>query len=88
MRQEAWFVLGSGSRAVPHVNTARHRLADGLRLLCRFTAVALMLCCVGCSSASKPLQSLPNPFSSNSKDESLHKQVDADKFPTAKQAGL
>jgi hypothetical protein len=73
---------------VPHVNTACHDSADGRQLLCRFTAVVLMLFCVGCSPASKPLQSLPNPFGQNSKDESLHKQVDADSFPTAKQAGL
>jgi hypothetical protein len=62
-------------------------LADGLRLLWRIIAALLMLCCVGCSTASTPLQSLPNPFGQNAKDDALHKQVDADQFPTAKQAG-
>jgi hypothetical protein len=78
----------SPSNPISHVNTARHGWADSLRLLCRFGAVGLMLLGVGCSSASKPLQSLPNPFGPGAKDELLHKQVQADSFPTAKQAGL
>jgi hypothetical protein len=73
---------------VPHVNSAHHESADGVPLLCRFAAVVLMLFCVGCGSASTPLQSLPNPLGRSSKDESLNKQVQADSFPTAKQAGL
>ena len=72
---------------LPYVNTARPGLADGLRLLCGTTAALLVLCCVGCRSASKPLHNLSNPFSQNSQDESLHKQVEADRFPTATQAG-
>ncbi len=63
-------------------------LANMSRLLCRLTVVVLMLSCVGCSSTPGPLRKLSLPFGGNSKDQSLRKQVEADSFPTAKQAGL
>ena len=57
------------------------------RLLLHVTVVAPMLLCVGCA-ASGPSRGLSIPFVKNSRDESLRKQVEADSFPTAKQAGL
>jgi hypothetical protein len=47
------------------------------RRLCRLTLVALMLLCAGCSV-----------FGKSAKEQSLRKQVEADSFPSAKQAGL
>jgi hypothetical protein len=58
------------------------------RLLRRLTGVVLMLLCAGCSSTPGPLRKLPIPFGSHSKEQTLRKQVEADSFPTAKQAGL
>lgn len=56
------------------------------RLFCWLTVV-VALWCAGCTSAPGPLKKLPLPFG-NSKEQSLLKQVEADSFPTAKQAGL
>jgi hypothetical protein len=53
----------------------------------RWMAVfAIALNCVGCASTPGPLDKLPIPF--GSRDQALRKQVEADSFPTAKQAGL
>jgi hypothetical protein len=57
------------------------------RLLRRVTLVVLMLSCAGCA-ASGPSKGPSIPFVKNSGDEALRKQVAADSFPTAKQAGL
>jgi len=50
--------------------------------------IVLTLVCVGCTSISGLPKKLPNPFDQSAKEQSLRKQVDADSFPTAKQAGL
>jgi hypothetical protein len=65
---------------------ARHGLGNLGQLLWAAT-IALALCSFGCTSAPGPLKKLSVPFG-NSKDQSLRKQVEADSFPTAKQAGL
>jgi hypothetical protein len=70
------------------VTTVRKRLAGRARRLYRSTVVALILLCAGCTSASGPLRKLPIPLGGNSKEQTLRKQVEADSFPTAKQAGL
>ena len=70
------------------MNIPRHRLANRGRLLCRLTVVMLTVLCLGCSSTLGPLGTLLNPLAANSKEQSLRKQVEADSFPTAKQAGL
>ena len=70
------------------MNTARNGLASMGRRLCRLTVVVLMLLCVGCASTPGPLRKLAIPFGRGSKDQLLRKQVEADSFPTAKQAGL
>jgi hypothetical protein len=77
-----------GCEDIEHVTTAGYEWTDALRLLGRSSRAVLLLFCLGCSSSSKPLPSLPNPFGQSAKDEVLHKQVQADSFPTAKQAGL
>ena len=43
--------------------------------------VALLVACPSCAA-------LKLPFGKNAKEESLRKQVEADSFPSAKQAGL
>jgi hypothetical protein len=50
--------------------------------------IFVAFCCIGCSSTPGPLQKLPNPLGGLSKDQKLRKQVEADKFPSAKQVGL
>ena len=57
-------------------------------MLHRLTLIALTLFCLGCSAAPGPLKKLSIPLIGNSKEQSLRKQVEADSFPTAKQAGL
>ena len=57
-------------------------------MLHRLTLIALTLFCLGCSAAPGPLKKLSIPFVGNAKEQSLRKQVEADSFPTAKQAGL
>ncbi len=64
---------------------ARTRLAGVGRLLCRLFLVALMLFSIGCDSAPKKRWSL---FGESAKDRQLREQVEADSFPSAKQAGL
>ena len=49
------------------------------RRLSRLVVVVLSLLCAGCASV---------PFLGNSKEQTLRKQVEADSFPTAGQAGL
>jgi hypothetical protein len=57
------------------------------RLLCRLGLIAVLLWCAGC--AAPGVSNGPSiPFLKNSKDEALRKQVEADSFPSAKQAGL
>jgi hypothetical protein len=58
----------------------------GRRLFCSTLVVALLLS-FGCSSAPRPIKRLA-AFGENSKDKSLRKQVEADSFPSAKQAGV
>ncbi len=67
------------------MNAARPRLADMGRLLCRLMVVALMLLMAGCDSAPKKRWSL---LGESGKDRQLREQVEADSFPSAKQAGL
>jgi hypothetical protein len=57
-------------------------------MLHRLTLIALTLLCAGCSTAPGPLKNLSVPLIGNSKEQAMRKQVDADSFPTAKQAGL
>ena len=57
-------------------------------MLYRLTLIALTLFCTGCSAAPGPLRKLSIPFIGNPKEQALRKQVEADSFPTAKQAGL
>ena len=57
-------------------------------MLHRLTLIALTLLCLGCSASPGPLRKLSLPLIGNSKEQSLRKQVEADSFPTAKQAGL
>ncbi len=61
--------------------------ANVSRLLCAAMAVALTVVLLGCSAAPAPLKKM-NPFGQSAQEESLRKQVEADPFPTAKQAGL
>jgi hypothetical protein len=70
------------------VKTACNGWTSVGRLLCRSTVVALMLFSVGCTAMPGSLKKLSIPLAKNSKDESLRKQVEADSFPSAKQAGL
>jgi hypothetical protein len=57
------------------------------RLLRCLAVVATLLVCVGCGAlGSSKGSSLP--FGKHSQDESLRKQVEADSFPTATQAGV
>jgi hypothetical protein len=72
----------------PHVSISRTALTSAGRLLCRMAVVALLLWCLGCASTPGPLRKLPTPFGSHANDQALRKQVEADSFPTAKQAGL
>ncbi|MEN6406322.1 MAG: hypothetical protein ABFC77_07615 [Thermoguttaceae bacterium] len=44
-------------------------------------AILAMLVCVGCKA-------LPTSFAKNHEDQTLRKQVEADRFPSAKQVGL
>jgi len=67
------------------MNAARTRLAGIGRRLCHLFVLALMLFSVGCDSAPKKRLSL---FGENAKDRQLREQVEADSFPSAKQAGL
>ena len=57
-------------------------------MLYRLSLIALTILCVGCSAAPGPLRKLSIPLIGNSKEQLLRKQVEADSFPTAKQAGL
>jgi hypothetical protein len=70
------------------VSFIRKGLARMSRRWRRLTVAALTLCCLGCSAAPGPLQKLSFPFGLNSKEQLLRKQVEADSFPSAKQAGL
>ena len=70
------------------MNTAGHEWNNALRLLAGSSAAVLLMFCLGCNATSKPLSSLPNPFGPSANDEALHKRVQADSFPTARQAGL
>jgi hypothetical protein len=54
----------------------------------RLILIASILFCLGCSAAPGPLKKLSVPLLGNLKEQSLRKQVAADSFPTAKQAGL
>ena len=57
-------------------------------LLC-VVGIALLLPGAGCSSGPSGLHSLLGPFSADAaKDEAIRKRADADKFPTAQQAGI
>ena len=67
------------------MSAARNGLAGMGRLLCRMTIIALMLLCAGCGSTPLKRWSL---FGESSKDRALREQVEADSFPSAKQAGL
>jgi hypothetical protein len=42
----------------------------------------------GCSMMPKSVRNLPAKFGMQSEDNALKAKVDADKFPTAKEAGL
>ena len=57
------------------------------RLLCCLCLIALLLSWAGCASPGSD-KGLSVPFVKNSRDEALRKQVEADSFPTAQQAGL
>ena len=51
--------------------------------------IALMLPAGGCSSAPNGSHGLLGPFSADAaKDDAIRKRADADKFPTAQQAGI
>jgi hypothetical protein len=54
------------------------------RLLRHAILIVLALCAAGCAASG--FSKLP--FAKNSQDASLRKQVDADAFPSAAQAGL
>jgi len=56
-------------------------------LLCAIIVVITLLIS-GCSEISGPLMKLTSPFGRKTVDESFRKQVQADPFPTAQQAGL
>jgi hypothetical protein len=58
------------------------------RLLRKTTAVGLTFLCMGCTALPGPLKKLPTPFGPSAKEQALRKQVEADSFPTARQAGL
>jgi hypothetical protein len=55
--------------------------------LLRLTVVMLVAWSAGCTSTPAPLKKLPLPFAGH-KEQALRKQVEADSFPTAQQAGL
>jgi hypothetical protein len=46
-----------------------------------------LLVWAGCAGAPGPLRKLP-AFGKNAEEQALRKQVEADPFPSAKQAGL
>jgi hypothetical protein len=72
----------------PRATPASNGYTSMSRLPRWLTIVALVLCSVGCTAAPGPLKKLPLPFGGGMKEQALRKQVDADSFPTAKQAGL
>jgi len=74
-------------KSVRRVTTGRDGRAGISRLLAGLMAVGLTVLFLGCTAAPAPLKKL-SPFGANSQDESLRKRVEADPFPTAKQAGL
>ena len=57
------------------------------RLLRCVSLAALLISWAGCASPGSE-KGLSIPFVKNSRDETLRKQVEADSFPTAQQAGL
>jgi hypothetical protein len=50
--------------------------------------LAMVLLIPGCSTGGNALAGLSSPFGGGAMDEHLRKQVQADPFPTAQQAGL
>jgi hypothetical protein len=69
-----------------HANTTGKWWTSMERVLHCLLIVLLLLSCAGC--ASGPVKNLSLPFGRSSDDKALRKQVEADSFPTAKQAGL
>jgi hypothetical protein len=62
-------------------------MLPGVGLLCAgILATALLI--PGCSAGGNPLAGLTSPFGGSGMDARLRKQVQADPFPTAQQAGL
>jgi len=57
------------------------------RLSCSIILAAIAFSAPGCA-APEASKGLPIPLFSGGRDASLRKQVDADSFPTAKQAGV
>jgi hypothetical protein len=69
--------LGALLTAAKHGHSIR---LDGRYSLCALLTAATLLAVSGCSSSL--------PFVGRAKHESLQKAVEADAFPSAKQAGL
>ena len=70
------------------MSMALNRSASTWRRLCRLAVVVSMVFSVGCAAVPGRLARLPIPFGKHSRDQALRKQVEADSFPTAQQAGL
>jgi hypothetical protein len=58
------------------------------RKLYQSAVIALACLFTGCTATPGTLKKLPIPFVGASKTQLLRTQVEADSFPTAKQAGL
>jgi hypothetical protein len=56
--------------------------------LWRIFVVLAVLLSAGCSSSAGPTKKQSSPWFESAKDRSLRKQVEADSFPSANQAGL
>jgi len=60
---------------------------DRLTRLAAAVAVGAALLLAGCTAAESPRRSML-PFGKSAREGSLRKQLEADPFPTAQQAGL